>query len=105
LPLCSYSVIPIAIGIRRANASKTSTANFMVATPETRVDSISVTLTLLGPVITMGLALDWKVEPFQILVEVSQSKHGNITSLLYSTSAIVITVLIIWQYKEKLHVK
>ena len=33
LPLCSCSVIPTAIGIRRAGASKASTASFMVATP------------------------------------------------------------------------
>jgi len=49
LPLCSCSVIPAAMGIRRAGASKASTASFMVATPETGVDSIGVTLALMGP--------------------------------------------------------
>ncbi|MBL4798061.1 MAG: permease, partial [Oleispira sp.] len=49
LPLCSCSVIPTAIGIRRAGASKASTASFMVATPETGVDSIGVTFALMGP--------------------------------------------------------
>ena len=53
LPLCSCSVIPTAIGIRRAGASKASTASFMVATPETGVDSIGVTLALMGPVLAI----------------------------------------------------
>jgi len=54
LPLCSCSVIPTAMGIRRAGASKASTASFMVATPETGVDSIGVTLALMGPVMAIA---------------------------------------------------
>lgn len=54
LPLCSCSVIPAAMGIRRAGASKASTASFMVATPETGVDSISVTYALMGPVMAIA---------------------------------------------------
>lgn len=53
LPLCSCSVIPAAMGIRRAGASKASTTSFMVATPETGVDSIGVTLALMGPVMAI----------------------------------------------------
>jgi len=53
LPLCSCSVIPTAIGIRRAGASKASTASFMVATPETGVDSIGVTYALMGPIMAI----------------------------------------------------
>ena len=34
LPLCSCSVIPVAMGIRRSGASKASTASFLVSTPE-----------------------------------------------------------------------
>lgn len=54
LPLCSCSVIPAAMGIRRAGASKASTASFMVATPETGVDSIGITLALMGPVMAIA---------------------------------------------------
>jgi uncharacterized protein len=54
IPLCSCSVIPTAIGIRRAGASKASTASFMVATPETGVDSVGVTLALMGPVMAIA---------------------------------------------------
>ncbi len=50
LPLCSCGVIPAAIGLRRSGASKSSTISFLVSTPETGVDSVSVSYALLGPV-------------------------------------------------------
>ncbi|MGP1311124.1 MAG: SO_0444 family Cu/Zn efflux transporter, partial [Phycisphaerales bacterium] len=53
LPLCSCSVIPAAAGLKRAGASKGATASFAVATPETGVDSISITYALLGPVMAI----------------------------------------------------
>ena len=49
LPLCSCGVIPAAVGLRRAGASKAATTTFMVSTPETGVDSVSVSYILLGP--------------------------------------------------------
>ncbi len=49
LPLCSCGVIPAAIGLRRAGASKSTTISFLVATPETGIDSVSVSYALLGP--------------------------------------------------------
>lgn len=54
LPLCSCSVIPVAMGIRRSGASKASTASFLVATPETGVDSIGITYALMGPVMAIA---------------------------------------------------
>ncbi|MCV2402531.1 SO_0444 family Cu/Zn efflux transporter [Marinomonas sp. C2222] len=54
IPLCSCSVIPTAMGIRRAGASKASTASFMVATPETGVDSIGITLALMNPIMAIA---------------------------------------------------
>ncbi|RTE66646.1 permease [Amphritea opalescens] len=53
LPLCSCGVLPAAIGLRRSGASKPATVAFLVATPETGVDSISVTYALLGPVMAV----------------------------------------------------
>ncbi|WP_370166771.1 SO_0444 family Cu/Zn efflux transporter [Marisediminitalea sp.] len=50
LPLCSCGVIPAAIGLRRSGASKPATVSFLVATPETGVDSVSVSYAILGPV-------------------------------------------------------
>jgi len=49
LPLCSCGVIPAALGLRRSGASKPSTISFLVSTPETGVDSVSVSYALLGP--------------------------------------------------------
>lgn len=50
LPLCSCGVIPVATELRRNGASKSATASFLVATPETGVDSVTVSYALLGPV-------------------------------------------------------
>ncbi len=49
LPLCSCGVIPAAMGLRRSGASKSATTAFLVSTPETGVDSVSVSYALLGP--------------------------------------------------------
>lgn len=53
LPLCSCSVLPAAIQLRRAGASKGSTVSFLVATPENGADSIAVSYVLLGPLMTL----------------------------------------------------
>ncbi len=50
LPLCSCSVIPVSMSLRDHGASKGSTIAFLLSTPQTGVDSIFVTLSLLGPV-------------------------------------------------------
>ena len=54
LPLCSCGVIPTALAIRKAGASKGATASFLVATPETGVDSISFSYAVLGPVFALA---------------------------------------------------
>ncbi len=56
LPLCSCSVIPAGIGLKRDGASDGAAIGFMVATPQTGVDSILVSAGMLG----WPLAL-WKV--------------------------------------------
>lgn len=49
LPLCSCGVLPTAIAMRRNGASKASSTSFLIATPQTGVDSIAATWSLLGP--------------------------------------------------------
>jgi len=49
LPLCSCGVVPAALGLRRAGASKPATVSFLVSTPETGVDSVTISYALLGP--------------------------------------------------------
>jgi uncharacterized membrane protein YraQ (UPF0718 family)/copper chaperone CopZ len=50
LPLCSCGVIPVSASLRRHGASRGATTSFLLSTPQTGVDSILVTLSLLGPV-------------------------------------------------------
>lgn len=49
LPLCSCGVIPAAMGLREAGASKPATTSFLVSTPETGVDSVFITYAMMGP--------------------------------------------------------
>lgn len=49
LPLCSCGVLPTAIGMRRSGASRAASTSFLIATPQTGVDSIAATWSLLGP--------------------------------------------------------
>lgn len=48
LPLCSCGVLPTAVSLRRQGASKAATTSFLIATPQTGVDSIAATYSLLG---------------------------------------------------------
>jgi len=50
LPLCSCGVIPVSMSLRKHGAGKGATISFLLSTPQTGVDSIFVTLSLLGPV-------------------------------------------------------
>jgi len=53
LPLCSCGVLPAALGLRRAGASKEATVSFLISTPETSVDSVAVTYALMGPLMAV----------------------------------------------------
>ncbi len=48
LPLCSCGVIPTAMSLRREGASKGAATAFLIATPQTGVDSIVATWSLMG---------------------------------------------------------
>ncbi len=50
LPLCSCGVIPVSASLRKNGASKAAVTSFLLSTPQTGVDSIMVTYSLLGPV-------------------------------------------------------
>ncbi len=61
LPLCSCGVIPTAIGLRNEKASKGAVASFLIATPQTGIDSILATFSLMG----LGFAI---IRPVAALV-------------------------------------
>ena len=48
LPLCSCGVIPTTVGLRREGASNGACTSFLIATPQTGVDSIAATYSLMG---------------------------------------------------------
>ena len=48
LPLCSCGVIPAAMSLRKEGASKGATVSFLIATPQTGMDSILATYGLMG---------------------------------------------------------
>ncbi|MCM1110031.1 MAG: permease [Clostridium sp.] len=49
LPLCSCGVLPTAVSLRKNGASCGATTSFLIATPQTGVDSIAATWSLLTP--------------------------------------------------------
>jgi uncharacterized membrane protein YraQ (UPF0718 family) len=53
LPLCSCGALPTALGLRKQGATPGATVAFMVATPETGIDSISLTYALTDPTMTI----------------------------------------------------
>ncbi|MCM1029508.1 MAG: SO_0444 family Cu/Zn efflux transporter [Pseudoflavonifractor sp.] len=61
LPLCSCGVLPTAVALRRGGASKAASTSFLIATPQTGIDSIAATASLLGPAFAI-------VRPFAALV-------------------------------------
>jgi len=48
LPLCSCGIIPVAASLRKAGASKGAVAAFSIATPQSGIESIAVTYSLMG---------------------------------------------------------
>lgn len=53
MPLCSCSVLPAALALRRQGASKGTTAAFLISVPETDIVSILITLALIGPFVAV----------------------------------------------------
>ena len=53
LPLCSCSVLPAAAEMRKRGASKGATISFATSTPQTGIDSISITYALMDPLMTI----------------------------------------------------
>lgn len=53
LPLCSCGVIPVSASLRARGASPGATSSFLISTPQTGVDSVLVTYSLMGPVFAL----------------------------------------------------
>src|SRR5210317_597599 len=57
IPLCSCGVLPAAVSLRKQGASNGATTAFLISTPESGVDSISITYALLDPIMTVARPL------------------------------------------------
>ena len=82
LPLCSCGVIPTAMSLRREGASKGAVVSFLIATPQTGVDSIFATYSLMGlpfavvrPIVALFTAIIGGT--FVNMGENGELKHGG----------------------------
>ncbi len=57
LPLCSCGVLPAAAALKRQGANNGATIAFLIATPESGVDSIAISYALLDPILTVARPL------------------------------------------------
>ncbi len=53
MPLCSCSVLPAAIALRKQGAGKGATLSFLISTPETSAQSVMLTYSLIGPMMAI----------------------------------------------------
>ena len=75
LPLCSCSVIPVGLGLRRNGASDGASVGFLISTPQTGVDSILVSASLLG----------WPFAVFKVCAALIMGlAGGTVTQLLHA---------------------
>ena len=54
IPLCSCGVLPAATSLKKQGANNGATTAFLISTPESGVDSISITWALLDPIMTIA---------------------------------------------------
>jgi uncharacterized membrane protein YraQ (UPF0718 family) len=54
IPLCSCGVLPAAASLKRQGANNGATTAFLISTPESGVDSISISYALLDPIMTVA---------------------------------------------------
>ncbi len=80
LPLCSCSIIPVAVSLREQGAGKGATAAFLMSTPQVGVNSLVVTYGLLGPFLAIVRAVVAFASGLLsgILVDATE-KHGDET--------------------------
>ncbi|MFH1021328.1 MAG: SO_0444 family Cu/Zn efflux transporter [Pseudomonadota bacterium] len=57
LPLCSCGVLPAAAALKKQGANNGATTAFLISTPESGIDSISVSYALLDPIMTVARPL------------------------------------------------
>ncbi len=101
LPLCSCGVLPAGISLYKNGASKGSSVSFLISTPQTGVDSILVTWSMLGlpfaiirPIAALvtgltGGLLTNRLEKKEVKKEVIQAKQESVKKQKYSLKAVL----------------
>lgn len=92
LPLCSCGVIPVTVSLRKHGASRGACISFLLSTPQTGIDSLFVTYSLLGPVFAIfrpliafmtgiigGFAVQ-AITPAGTQTEADSDTNGNLNS-------------------------
>ncbi len=64
IPLCSCGVLPAAASLKKQGANNGATTAFLISTPESGVDSISISWALLDPIMTVFRPLSAFVSAF-----------------------------------------
>lgn len=64
IPLCSCGVLPAAASLKRQGANNGATTAFLISTPESGVDSISITWALLDPIMTVARPISAFISAF-----------------------------------------
>ncbi len=54
IPLCSCGVLPAAASLKKQGANNGATTAFLISTPESGVDSLTLTYALLDPIMTIA---------------------------------------------------
>jgi uncharacterized membrane protein YraQ (UPF0718 family) len=83
MPLCSCGVLPAAASLKKQGANNGAVTAFLISTPESGVDSISITYALLDPIMTVarpaaafvsafvaGFTENWLHPPEQVMTSV-----------------------------------
>lgn len=77
LPICSCGVIPVTASLRDRGASRGASLSFLTSTPQTGVDSVLVTYSLLGPVFAVFRPIAALISGVVIGVAVEELDSGG----------------------------
>lgn len=80
LPLCSCGVLPAALTLKKEGANKGSVISFLIATPVSGIDSISISYSLLDPILTIFRPLAAFIMAFTAgtIINYTEKNNGNL---------------------------
>ena len=114
--ICATASTPIAVGLLLSGISPGAALVFMLTGPATNIATLMVIKQELGnkelviyltsvilSAIASGLTVDYLFGYFGWTLDLSTGGHGEMTSLVYSISALILAGLIVYQYGMKLY--